>query len=649
MAQQRPKIQAPHVRITSHLTHQEKAKISQFPGVVGDLVAHHAIPYVQRLLPDVQMQWAWQPAPTVLWEAVSAAHKYLGYVRPGFLDEYATSYQRDAISFGCSRTGALFHHPTGSGKTYEFVLWALSSQFSAVQPGFGSRNMLPVVVITKTSTADQIIREGFHQYTHLRAFEWKARSNRRKRDEFADIYDYQKWCQDNKQAPIVVVGWDNIASALTDLMLLQPGSLVTDESHTSRTHQRWERVPLPAPSPNDHLPGVNLEPGSRHFIIRDIKERGGFVVDSDTGGHIGIVPKDNQAFAWYMLSHRWAARRLCVTATPHPNYPRNWWVQLDNIEPGAWNGKYTVPHMQQTLHNFWAWAYRYAGAVHNGWGWEAKGRGNVDEFTHRLSRVVHKVEYSAAHRELPAKRRNLRRVPVSEQTKESGGWKRLMASAKARGKSAEREVGLMMACSRKRNAVISDTVSYVSEGRNVCIMTGRRKDVEDLAKTLTSRLKKLPAAPPVFAFHGGSKQGLQDGVAAYKASTDGAVFIGTVDLIGTSLNGLQCTDYGLVAMLPVEIGSAEQMEGRWCRKGQDRPVTIVYYWAENTEDEVVYDSFLTKLPLQAGVGESGSLDGLFDTLADTADPNAATSYVDALKADDGIMDEIDDLIGGMLG
>jgi hypothetical protein len=190
---------------------------------------------------------------------------------------------------------------------------------------------------------------------------------------------------------------------------------------------------------------------------------------------------------------------------------------------------------------------------------------------------------------------------------------------------------------------------YVSEGRNVCIMTGRRKDVEDLARTLTSRLKKLPAVPPVFAFHGGSKQGLQDGVAAYKASTDGAVFIGTVDLIGTSLNGLQCTDYGLVAMLPVEIGAAEQMEGRWCRKGQDRPVTIVYYWAEKTEDEVVYDSFLTKLPLQAGVGESGSLDGLFDTLSDTAAPDAAASYVASLSEDDGIMDEIDDLIGGMLG
>ena len=70
---------------------------------------------------------------------------------------------------------------------------------------------------------------------------------------------------------------------------------------------------------------------------------------------------------------------------------------------------------------------------------------------------------------------------------------------------------------------------------------------------------------------------------------------------------MQDTDAAFFVMLPYTPGELRQCEGRFCRLGQKRPVTIYYVIAEGTVDEHVADILISKLPAVQKIAEDEEL------------------------------------------
>ena len=72
------------------------------------------------------------------------------------------------------------------------------------------------------------------------------------------------------------------------------------------------------------------------------------------------------------------------------------------------------------------------------------------------------------------------------------------------------------------------------------------------------------------------------------------VLVGTGDAFGESVN-MQDTDAALFVMLPYTPGQIRQWEGRFCRLGQKRPVTIYYVICEDSIEEHIAEILINKM------------------------------------------------------
>lgn len=273
---------------------------------------------------------------------------------------------------------------------------------------------------------------------------------------------------------------------------------------------------------------------------------------------------------------RLASYVTCLTATPAPYELMDFWAQLDNLEPEQWGSS-------------WDFAHRYCDAKRGKYGGlDTSGRSNINELKARLATVMHTVTAEELRRSLPSKRRQLVYVSPEEQDKTSG-FKRDMKSAAKAGAQNLFELQLFEAAARKRGALVDLVVDDVSAGSKVVIFTGRRRDAEDIGKALRKKVEHL------WVRHGGDSQADREAaVLDYAAHEGGGCFIGTTDAFGEAVDGFQCTDHAIFALLPPTPGRLIQAEGRFSRKGQDRPVLITYLVAEKTVDEYVADALLTK-------------------------------------------------------
>lgn len=277
-----------------------------------------------------------------------------------------------------------------------------------------------------------------------------------------------------------------------------------------------------------------------------------------------------------------AAKRIGLTATPQPNSREDLWSQLDIIEPGCWG-------------NWWNFVHRYCAAKpgkHGGI--DASGESNTEELKARLREVMHTVRKSELLAELPPMRRELLYISVEEQCRPSGGMAAEMKAAAKAGAMSLLEAKFAESSARKRNWVEKFVQDILDQGLKVCIMTGRRIDVEALQRTLEKPAKK--AGVPLWAIHGGHPLDMRDSaVLAYMGTQGkGALLIGTGECLGTGTN-LQDTDVALFVMLPYTPGGIVQWEGRFSRPGQTRAVRIIYAIAQGTVDETVCDILLDKL------------------------------------------------------
>lgn len=518
------------------------------------------------------------PHTPVTWEAVREALTARGELRTAYADEWPLSYQREALCWASVRPGALLHHPTGSGKTFTAICWILLTQG-------------PALIVTRAASRSQYARQ-VERFTNVRPFLCKPSNEVRKKDQWQTLDDYLAWCIGKKQRPVVVVGWEALSSWFSRLIDVDWTSVVMDESHKGKSKKRWEAVPIPA-----------KDDPSYSTIVRSVTARGGSVKpDENNGGEVGFVPLQNTAYCMSAICKK-AKRRLATTATPIPDRVRDLWGQLDLIEPFQW-GRYRD------------FALRYCDATPGIYGGlDDRGQSNLPELAERLKWVVHRVDGKVARANLPPKRRETWYIPQSEQVKPSGGWKKAIKAATQAGASAMLEIRLAMAASAKRRAILSRISEHMESGHKVVVFTARQRDCKELAESI-GKLKGKSKPNAVWSGHGGDSQGSRQSMLAEYIENEGpCVLVGTGHAWGTAIDGLQCTDAAIFALLPYTPGDLDQWEGRFTRHGQDRPVTVYFPIAEGTADEHLASILLEKLPAVDQLAPTDSLDGAAEALS----------------------------------
>ena len=583
-------------------TSDVQALIVRIPGVKFQkglyIVPHHALAPFDAIMQGHQLQlhsatWASPPPETWPWEAVRQVLREGGEVREEFLEDgYLMAYQKEALSVGASRRGVHFWHPTGAGKTCSAILWSL------LVPG-------PVVVITRAAARFQYARE-WEKYTTCRPYVIRPASTRKKKAETLEQY-----LLSDEKRHVVVAAWESLQLYTDKLVAMRPAAVIWDEAHLGKSSKRWESIPLPE-LPEDAKEAIKLATNQD----AEARARNGFISDND-GNRVMILPLDNTATAAARLA-RASRRRCATTATPVKDRVRDLWAQLDIVEPDSW-GSAT------------SWLDRYADRKPGTYGgYDTTGQSNIPELTERLALVTHHIAYATTHRQLPPKRRQSVYVGAEDQIPPSAGFARELKDAQRRGATAVLEVKLAEAASRKRKAVLGLIEDHVFAGGKVVLFTGRRKDVDVLGELIRKSEAVKSRGASVWAAHGdNSSEERSNIVLDYMAHPGPCVLVGTGDSFGESLN-MQDTDAALFVMLPYTPGQIRQWEGRFCRLGQKRPVTIYYVVAEGSVDEHVADILIRKLPAVEQVAKDEELAAAKDVIAGFDSKESPDAFADKI-------------------
>ena len=509
-----------------------------------------------------------------------------------WVPEFMLGYQRDC-ALALAHRGGHLHHSTGAGKTLSAIVCALA---------YGPVRTL---VVTKAS-----VRRGFgraiERFTTHRAAVIETGSDFFPLFECAcgavvdepsviEVANHTRYlCQScsgrltfKKDGPLfLVVGWESLAQHLDQILYWNPNTVIWDEIHKMQSTKRWE--------------GIELRSGAIKFIGRD-----------------------NLAHAAYQIA-RATKRRFGASATPIPDRIRNIWAQLDNVHPDAWGPFYREGRgaAESTMRGF---AVRYCAARHGNFGGiDTTGSSNGEELSKRIAAVAHNVPMAETHKSLPSKRRQVTRIPASQQVRVAGfGVKDLKALAGTLGGGSHGvlQARLMEAAARKRKFLVERIQEAVEGGQKVVVFTGRKLDVDHLVDSLMS--EPIFGGGPdgktgvaLFHGHGDQTPKERDTIAQlYAASPGPAVLVGTGHSFGTGVDGLQDSDLLLIAMLPFTPGEIIQWEGRVARLGQKRPVLIEYLVAEETVDEHVVEIQIAKLPSVERATSNDAVAGLANALA----------------------------------
>jgi len=510
----------------------------------------------------------------------------------------------------------------GAGKTLLAIMWALSfpgrvliitrarTRVQWRKEFFKFTKSVPVQILEgKTDwipvpASQEQLDSGSKPWRVIGRNTWKDTGTRSWHDTRMEAQAAANMMQDldlKEGARILIIGWDVLYPRLPALLAWRPDSVVADESHRAKSHRRWKRYPAPD--------GVNDE-----WELRP-----------------------NASAAAMRLSRK-AQRWLCLTATPTPDRTRDWWAQLDLIDPYAWN-------------KFRVFAIRYCAGFDGKYGFESAGSSRLDELYDRLSFVRHVVTPSEARKELPPLRRSLVVLPMAELVPIKTA-KREWTRARKKGPAAMMELKLAHAAGMKRDYLVDRILAAMEDGQKVVVFDGRKrncaalnralnkgfkrvvhewlkstsgcskKKLEDLEELLKSAVEGDEVAremlrdrgvdpdkrPMKWLCHGDNTHAeMQEVLDTYAGTVDvdtgkwtnphpgPCVLIGTIDAWGEAYDGLQDTDLALIPMLPWTGGKITQGEGRFPRPGSDRSTEVEYIIAEGTVDEDVQDTVLSKL------------------------------------------------------
>lgn len=447
---------------------------------------------------------------------------------------YLLPWQQQNLVENGHKDGIHLWWPCGASKTVGAITWSL------LEPG--------LIIFVTRSAARRTIAADIKRFTTATYFILEGRTAK-------DIPPDTRF---------VVTGWDTLADHAEALAALMPTTLVLDELHRGKQSKRRVRVPKRG------------EFGEPIFNLQGEIE-------------YDFIARGNMASAAEILSKA-ARRRIGATASPVKDRLRDLWAQLDLIEPGQWG-------------NFAEWTKRFCGAYEGPFGGlQTGGRASqpfIDELLARLSFSVHQVPYQVTHGHLPPKRRQVTYLSREDLLKDEGAEARAVLAeaakhAKADGGKSLAWAQLAAAAARKRNAIVDVVIEEeLGAQTKVVILTGLRSEAVKLHAALA---KRAPDGTQIWCGTGDQTVKQRDEIReAYMASAGPCILVGTSDAWGESLN-LQDTDVALIAMLPYTPGQVAQMEGRFSRQGQKRPVRVRYLIGEGTYDEHVAQMLLDKLP-----------------------------------------------------
>lgn len=648
-------IKAPHASVglpNTEAARKLSEELIRIPGIrprgAGWIVPRNAIEVFAELCEKYSVapaytKWIVAPAPVVPWPNVERVLRERKEVREDVvLNGFLMPYQKDAVEFGWSKSGVHIWHQTGAGKTLTGLLCCLSVDG-------------PLVIITRAASRLQFGRE-VERFTQLKPFilspesadkgilkvggqtwieffkehmpvlrraalvaeEWaKAKENKPVVIEKKSTLDaYLNECKYSERRPVLLVGWESLPTNLDRLKALRPGAVLYDECHKGKNSSRWTVVPLVEPE------GATDREKLEHRLSQEeeAKRLGGFVKDTEEGPRM-FLPVMNMAAAAAQLG-RVAKKRVATTATPVKDRVRDLWSQLDMVEPNAFGSKVIF----ETRH-----CDRKPGTYG---GFDTRGSSNLVELKTRLASIAHILKYEDTHKKLPPKRRQSLYISPEDQCEPASGFARARAEARKRGAAASLELSLMEAATRKRVAVASIVEDHLASGQKVVLFSGRRKDCEDLGKSIQNLSTVKQNNVDVWVAHGEQSQEMRDEIVRmYMAHPGPCAIVATWQAMGESLN-LQDTDAAFFVMLPPTPGALRQGEGRFARHGQKRPVIIYYAIAEGTVDEHMAALLIDKLPAVERVVEDTELASSAVPLAgideNESDEDFAKSILDSL-------------------
>ena len=570
----------PHILLSfkSVLLSSEEDKLLSIPGIrkrkTSYLVPHHALNVVNKAVKDLGLVprsafWSIPPNSPHSWSHYEGRLTQRAELQEWVLEGFLTPFQIDAIVKTGHMSGTHLWHPTGAGKTLSAILWGL------IEGG-------PIIAVTRAASRLQFGRE-FERFTHLRPYVLRPLTKKKQ----ITIHDYLKTCEEKKQRPVVIVGWEALTNNIEVLTTLakEGASVIFDESHKGKSTKRWQAVPLAEPSKMTEKERIAFY--KKQEV--EAKRQGGFIPKKgDTQykgpsmGRCMIVPIPNLTTSAGNLA-RAAYRVICTTATPIKDRVRDLWAQLDLAEPYSWGGSNS-------------WLFRYCAAKPGTYGGlDTRGSSNLEELSQRLELVTHKIDYRDTHRHLPAKRRQSMYISPEDQCRATGGFAKELKAAGKRSPISLLETRLAQAASKKRRAVLALIEDHVSSGHKIVIFSGRRRDVDQLGEDIKKQKMVKKKKAKIWAAHGGVDTGVRQGIVDdYMKHPGPCVLVGTGDAFGESLN-LQDTDAALFVMLPYTPGQIRQWEGRFCRLGQKRPVTIYYVICEDSIEEHIAEILINKM------------------------------------------------------
>lgn len=548
--------------------------------------------------------WQRSPAKSVEWAEIEAQLRQGGEVRPFALADFLMPFQKEAITFAWSLSGVNLWHGAGSGKTLTSMLSALSV------PG-------PVVFITRAGARPQIARE-IERFLFVKVYILRPPSTLRKKHQ--TLEQYMESCKESGQRPFVVGGWESLPNRVDEIIqVVRPSVFVADEIHQAKSTKRYDVIQFSENKTKEEAE-AEMPPG-------------GFVKETDIGLR-GFIPVLNVASAGAKLG-RAVSKRISATATAVKNRVRDLWSQLDLVEPNCFGNATSFQDR---------YCDRRPGAY--GGSFDTSGSSNLDELNERLKGMTHILDYRLTHAQLPAKRRQSVYISPEDQCRESGGFAKELKDAAKRGRMAELEVRLAMAASKKRKAVLDMIADHIGSKHKICVFTGRQRDCDGLAADVKKLVASQSGSIQVWAAHGGiasidQRQAIVD---AYMNADGPCVLVATYQSLGTSIS-LHDTDAAFVLMLPYDPANLRQLEGRWCRLGQKRPVIIYYVIAEGTADEHIAEIILGKLPAVQKIAKDEELAEVGPVLAGKNENETAEEFASSILGmldDDGEEDAEED-------
>lgn len=322
-----------------------------------------------------------------------------------------------------------------------------------------------------------------------------------------------------------------------------------------------------------------------------------------------------------------------LTGTPLTNRPRDLFVLLQVV--GHPMGK-----------SFLSFAKRYCAAEHNGFGWVTDGASNLEELRIQLHGVMLRRTKDEVL-DLPPKLRSWVPVTVPEGTgrKETrrvlemliaGALERTGESVPARkAPSPQRpahqdRVRLLAALTKARHAIASAKVAttiefvdgVVAQGEKVIVFTAFDQPAKKIAAHFGDRAVLLTGAVPT-----AKRQGLVD---RFQNDDEVRIFVANIIAggVGVNLTAARQVVFNDLDWVPANHWQAED---RAYRIGQTGTVNVTYFVAENTVDEFVRSTLMTKAALIEAVVEGrgdipidGDLLSELEAVVRTLSPSIAT-------------------------